>query len=572
MTAARPDDSPGWGAAGWAVVLAAFALGFYAFPLKVIGPAADHLPGDPADNRLNNFVLEHGYRYLTGRAASFWDAPMYYPVRRATATSDAHLGMLPVYAAFRAAGLSPEGAFQGYFLVPFALNFAAACWGIRRLGFGPTAAAVGAYLFTFSLPLAAQLQHAQLFPRFLVPPAVVFAWEFLRRPHARRVWAAAGCVVGQVYLSVYIGYLLVLLLAAGGLVAVVLFRRELPRGELLRPGKREWRRRAGAAGAALLALAPLVAQHARGVGLAPLWAVRELAPRPGAWVTPPVVAAAVPELADETGLGTWQAGEQQLLPGLLTLAVLPLGALAALRPGPPGGRRAAVATAACTVLLLVLLLTRYGDVWLYEPVTRLPGAGGIRAVGRVVLVLLFPAGVVLGAGVEAATRAVRLGRVGAVAVATLALAAVAADHWLMPTAGPSGATWGPMRYPKEVAVRRQARIGAAIREHPAAGVLYAFPSYGAGSQGGPIGVQCEAMRAAQDAGIPCVNGWSGYHPGGWDFFAGYRELFAWFANTGVPAEGPPGLVVVGEPVPDADAAYEAGMRARFPGRAPGPIP
>jgi hypothetical protein len=212
MTAPPPSDEPRarWGVVGWVIVLSALGVGFWAFPLKTIGPGATHLPGDAADNRLNNYVLEHGHRYLRGLESSFWNAPMFYPTAGTTATSDAHLGMLPLYSALRAGGLSPEEAFQGYFLIPFALNFASAAWAIRRLGFGPTAAAVGAYVFSFSLPLAAQLVHAQLFPRFLVPPALVIGWEHLREPKPWRAWVVVGCVVAQVYISAYIGYLLVL--------------------------------------------------------------------------------------------------------------------------------------------------------------------------------------------------------------------------------------------------------------------------------------------------------------------------------------------------------------------------
>jgi hypothetical protein len=568
-----PSDAPlpCWGASGWIIVLAAFALGMYALPLKTIGLTAEYLPGDPADNRLNNYILEHGYRYLTGREASFWDAPMFFPTAATTTTSDAHLGMLPAYAALRACGLSPEGAFQGYFLIPFVLNFASAGWAVRRLGFGPTAAAVGAYLFTFALPLSGQLAHVQLFPRFLVPPAVVLSWEFLRAPRAWRAWAVVGCVVGQMYLSVYIGYLLGLVLAAGLVVSAIVFRRQLPWRELVRPGWRAWAARGAPVGVGVLALVPLLAKHTRGVPPPPVEVLLTLAPRPGAWITPPAHAAAFPELADETGLGTWQAGEQQLLPGLLTLAALPVGLAVTVWRGPISGRGAAVTAAAWTTVALALFLTRYGDVWLYEPLTHLPGAGGIRAVGRVVLVLLFPAGVVLGACAEGvATAAGRAGHAATVVVALLAVGAVAADHWLMPTTGPRAQTWGPFRNSKEVAVRRQAAIGEALRRHPAPKLLYVFPSYGAGSVGGAFGVQGEAMRASQDTGIPCVNGWSGYMPNGWGFFPGYRPLFVWLTATGAPPEVVKGLVVVGEPVPDADWRYETAMRASFPPHAAAP--
>ena len=570
MTDAPPPESlrPSWGAAGWALVLAAFAVGFAALPLKTIGPAADHLPGDPADNRLNNYILEHGYRYVTGREASFWNAPMFYPAAGATRTSDAHIGMLPFYTAMRTLGMSPEGAFQGYFLLPFVLNFTAAAWGVRRLGFGPVAAAVGAYVFTFPLSLAGQLAHAQLFPRFLVPPAIVFGWEFLREPRSWRAGAAVGCVVGQTYLSVYIGYFLALLMA-GGLLSTILCRHSLPWRELMRPGRKAWTGRIAAAVVGALALSPLLYNHARGGGGAPRAMIRELAPEPRAWISPPSPAAVFPRVAESAGVKISYAPEQQLLPGVLTLAALPVGLAILVRRGRLDARWAAVATAAVTVLALALFVTRYHGVWLYEPLTRLPGVRGVRAVGRVVLVCLFPAGLVLGACAEAlATALGRLGRPAAACGAVLAVGAVAADHWLVPTAGPRSEKWWMLRVPKDDVVRRQADIGAVVRHHPAPRLLYVFPAPPGSSALEGLQRQCEAMRAAQDAGIPCVNGWSGYLPDGWYPFPSYRPLFQWLTGAGVRPDEIAGLVLVGEAVPDRDPQYEATMRAAYPVESP----
>jgi hypothetical protein len=40
---------------------------------------ANQIPGDLGDSRFNMYVLEHGYRWLTGLDASFWSAPFFYP-------------------------------------------------------------------------------------------------------------------------------------------------------------------------------------------------------------------------------------------------------------------------------------------------------------------------------------------------------------------------------------------------------------------------------------------------------------------------------------------------------------
>jgi hypothetical protein len=550
------------------VAAVAFAVGFAAFPLRVVGARGDHLPGDPADNRLNNFVLEHGHRYLRGRVDSFWDAPMFYPARRATAWSDAHLGMLPVYSALRVAGLSPEGAFQGQFLIAFVLNFASAAWALRRLGFGPAGAAAGAYVFTFGLPLVAQLTHVQLYPRFLVPVAAAFAWEFLCRPRTWRLGAVAAAAVGQAYLTIYIAYFLALLLGTGLAVAAVRYRRQLPWGELVRCGRGVWVRRVAVVAAAGVALLPLVAAHG-GTGGPPAHLARSLAPEPGWWVTPPRLSA----FAELAGSERPIVGEHQLFPGFIPLIAVGLGLAAVVRSERVGGPVSAAAVAAWSALLLAVVVTPLGGVWLYEPVNHLRGVGGIRAVGRVVLVLLFPAAVAVAWFADMLIRAARRGgRLPAALAAAFAVGAVAADQWLTPTDGARAAHWHPARYRVETALARQERIAQAIRRHPNPTLVYAFPSAGAGSQGGALGVQFEAMRASQDAGLPCVNGWSGYLPPAWDFFADYRSLLEWLARNDIPAEVLAGLVVVGEPVPDRDPRYDASMRARFPPQpmAPGP--
>ncbi len=565
--AERAPDPPAWGPAGWAVVAVAFAVGFASFPLQVLGTKFDHLPGDAADNRLNNFILEHGYRYVTGRVDSFWDAPMFYPTRRVTAWSDAHIGMLPFYTAMRATGLSPERAFQGHFVLCFVLNFAAAVWAIRRLGFGPVGAAAGAYVFAFALPLSAQLPHTQLFPRFFVPPAIVFAWEFLRTPRAWRLTAAAGCWAAQMYVTVYIGYFLAVLLLVGGLVAVVRFRRQLPWDELLRPGRREWRLRIVGVAAAGIAVLPLMVQHARGVGKMSKEFVAELAPKPGAWLTPPPNAGAFPELAEWTRLGNGMpdGAEQQLCPGFVPLAAVALGLLVVVRPGRLGRPASAVAVAAASAALIGLAFTRFEEMWLYGWIAHLPGVGGVRVIGRVVLVLLFPAAIAIAAGADLAVGlARRAGWLPAVFVALLALAGVAADQWLSRPDGPRAKGWQPMHFPLEVALTRQARLAEAIRKHPDPKLVHVFSTLGDGPLGA-MGLQLEAMRASQDLGIPCVNGWSGYLPGGWDFYEDYRTLMNWLTERNTtPPEKLAGLVVVGEPNRDADPNYEAAMRLAYP--------
>src|SRR5437763_12330393 len=191
---------------GRLVLPAGLVVGLALVPLRVMGPSLHRIPGDLVDARFNNYVLEHGYRWLTGRDPTFWDAPFFLPEPNVVAYSDCHLGTLPLYAPFRFAGAGRETAFQLWALTLFGLNYLSCAWVLRRLGFGRAAAAAGAYAFAFGLPAVGQISHLQLAPRFLVPPAFWLATQFLHRPSARVAAGLGACLVWQFYFPIYVGY------------------------------------------------------------------------------------------------------------------------------------------------------------------------------------------------------------------------------------------------------------------------------------------------------------------------------------------------------------------------------
>src|SRR5260370_34258550 len=61
----------------------------------------DQIPGGFDDARFNMYVLEHGYRWLTGLDKSFCPAPFFYPPRNVITYSDNHLGSFLCYSMFR---------------------------------------------------------------------------------------------------------------------------------------------------------------------------------------------------------------------------------------------------------------------------------------------------------------------------------------------------------------------------------------------------------------------------------------------------------------------------------------
>jgi hypothetical protein len=84
---------------------------------------ADQIVGDLGDSRFNMYVLEDGYRWLTGLDKSFWSAPFFYPAPNVIAYSDNHLGSLLFYSAFRLLGQGRETAFQLWVVTIFTLNY-----------------------------------------------------------------------------------------------------------------------------------------------------------------------------------------------------------------------------------------------------------------------------------------------------------------------------------------------------------------------------------------------------------------------------------------------------------------
>src|SRR5688500_12187176 len=53
-----------------------------------------HIPGGLGDPRLNMWVLEHGYQWLTGKVDSFWHAPFFFPAPDTLTYSVNHIGSL----------------------------------------------------------------------------------------------------------------------------------------------------------------------------------------------------------------------------------------------------------------------------------------------------------------------------------------------------------------------------------------------------------------------------------------------------------------------------------------------
>lgn len=194
---------------------------------------------DPGDTRFNAYVLEHGFRWITGDPLhrSFWDPPIFYPALNTAAYSDVLLGVAPFYWVWRWMGLKPDAAFQCWMLTVSALTYLAAYLPLRRtLRVSALSATIGALLFAFGSSRLAQLGHQQLLGHFYAAIAVWAVAALFEAHQSGHPWKARGCIgvvflclAAQLWAGYYLGWFLGLGLGVGAAWALILpeYRRPL---------------------------------------------------------------------------------------------------------------------------------------------------------------------------------------------------------------------------------------------------------------------------------------------------------------------------------------------------------
>lgn len=482
----------------WSVPL--FLAGILLQLMPYFGWNFSTLPGS-LDTLFNRYVLEHGYLWLMGEEPSFWNAPFFYPAPLALAYSDCHAGNLPFYALFRIAGFTPDGALQCWILLQYLLNFAACVWMLRKLEFSPLAAAAGGYLFTFAMPVTAQLTHIQLLPRFPIPLAFGALWLFWKKPDLRCFALLTSALFWQFACSIYLGTLLLLALAVLFCCLAIRDRKRKDWRQVLPGGNcREILGRVLLLAIPVLLLAkflfPPYLVIWRMLNRIQPFSIQLLElPRLSSYFLPADDALCWHWLASLIAVGSYRE-EHVLFSGIAALAATVAAAWVLCRKAP---RNPLLLSAFLCWLVLFCFSLQIGEFSLYKTLREiLPGLNSLRSMTRIILVLLLFQAIFVAWAVDR-LRAGKFRRWLWIALPILVL---------------EGMVFLPQsRYDKAAVREKVDRIAAQMQELPPRSLVFRYTP----GEPGPE-TNLYTMLAAQQTGMVTINGYSGHNPPGWFAF------------------------------------------------------
>ena len=380
------------------LIFCVYCAGIYLVPLSMMHYDLTLIPGDLIDARLNNYLLEHGYKWITGQVSSFWNAPFLYPATQVMSFSDNFLGTLPIYSFFRFLHFDRETSYQLWLFAIFTLNYISCAWVLRKLSINALGAAAGAFVFTFSLPVIAQIGHSQLLPRFMIPFAFYFTFKYFERPNVKALALTCVAVVFQFYCTIYMGIFLTLGLLAL-LLAFNLIQDNRPTlCELVGEDYRTIALRIVIVILSIISLLPLIIPYYRTsleYGMRSWSEIATMLPRVSSYFYP----------ANGSLLWNWLSTMGSTLPisheHRIFIGAVPLLAFALMPVFYFYHRtellvKKGMIVFITTALLILLTLYAYGDFSLYKFALFLPGLKAIRGVTRITLMMLFPFAVILG--------------------------------------------------------------------------------------------------------------------------------------------------------------------------------
>jgi hypothetical protein len=370
----------------------------------------------------------------------------------------------------------------------------------------------GAFFFTFGLPALAQENHAQLAYRFGIPLACYFFWRFFEQPRINSFLATVFWTVWQFFCSIYLGIFLVLLLIALTILAPLFTSKINIKGYVTAwPGRiwqawvhANWKQR----GVGLVLVGVIL--FSLWILLAPYYMVTVEYGFLRKWKT---VSALLPVwqsylLADNSFF--WHGismnindvnfrWEHQLFPGIALTILIAAGLIFRFR-----SRMSRIAWLMFWAgVILILLTMNINGFSFYQIVWRIKGVNSIRAVTRIILVLMWPQAIFAAWSLNAIIQNERYKTNWRLALAFILLVLLLAESIF----------YTHLTYKKAESVARieqlTQQVPANLPKKPVLSVAYTgnIPDYVH---------ELDVMLMAQQLGYPTMNGYSGNFPPGYN--------------------------------------------------------
>jgi hypothetical protein len=495
--------------------LVTLLIGLLIITFSVTGFDLSMIPGDFADARFNIYLLEHAHQFFFGgqvATSNYWDAPFFYPERSIITYSDNLLGTFLIYSFFRFLELDTHSAFQLWFFTLTILNFSSAYFFLNSLLKDRYSSALGAFVFAFSIALFGQLQHAQTFARFPIPLAFWAASNFITYLKPKYFFLTLFFLVYQFYCAIYLGFLLAVPL--GIFLVTVFFQPSFY--DRLRNLKWVVSVIAGfAINIALLLI--LLLPYANN-------ASRMQTKGLGAEYAYTAIFDSIPSfysyllvntdslLWDRLGILSYlfdKWWDHQLFPGGLVIlfsAFMLIYLLRKLLENPSKYLSPLKSAMLLSSVFCFLLFIRFDELSLYAVLHKLPGFFAIRAPQRIINVELIFLSLIVAYVIRDLNRRVKIKPVFFLTFLIL----LCIDNYVTPNAY--------VRFDKSSSLQRIEGLSKKIAEFPK-GTIISYEPYL--EELPPIYAHIDAMLAAQENGLACLNGYSSKCP---DVLVQYCDL------------------------------------------------
>jgi len=192
---------------------------------------------DGGDAFINSWILAWDAHALFKSHLSVWDAPIFFPVKNALTFSEPLFGnlwlTLPIYF------LTDNPAFAANMLLiaSFVLCMYTSFLLVYDLTGSYWSGVIAGIIFSFNPYRWSHAAHLQLLPFFWAPLALLFAHRFMFEPKPCYFWGMLFCVWIQYYASIYLGTMLLTLLAILFVLQLITARSPMSRWLFFRNGR-----------------------------------------------------------------------------------------------------------------------------------------------------------------------------------------------------------------------------------------------------------------------------------------------------------------------------------------------